>query len=121
MAKANFTSEDLALLLTFADAEKLGQEPKERNLTVQRYTLATLAGLASFGTSAHVPTHRRGGDQKADQCVMRPPLRIQRNTSTRSESWAQSSCCCRSLSSWKAPCPWTAMCCPACSKPLTTS
>jgi hypothetical protein len=72
MAKANFTSEDLALLLTFADAEKLGQEPKERNLTVQRYTLATLAGLASFGTSAQVPTHGRGGDQKADQCVMRP-------------------------------------------------
>jgi hypothetical protein len=67
MAKANFTSEDLALLLTFADAQKLGQEPKERNLTVQRYTLATLAGLASFGIFAHVPTHRRGGDLKADR------------------------------------------------------
>ncbi|ELR16589.1 Armadillo/betacatenin-like repeat domain containing protein [Acanthamoeba castellanii str. Neff] len=53
MAKANFTSEDLALLLTFADAQKLGQEPKERNLIVQRYTLATLAGLASFEKHQH--------------------------------------------------------------------
>jgi hypothetical protein len=50
LAKAVVTTEDLALLLTFVDSQKLSQEPKERNLTVQRYVLATLAGLASFGT-----------------------------------------------------------------------